>query len=144
MFDTVLVCVDEDSHLSHVAGLAGRLVQERGGTVVLFHVVRPPPTYALQAGLHLPSGELQRAATEHGHEVLRRAEAELPAGVDCRLKTKYAEHSVWREIVTAAEREQADLIVMGAHSQGAIPRPVLGSTAEKVARHVTVPVMLVR
>ena len=72
------------------------------------------------------------------------AAEKLPAEVPSRLVVKYGEHSEWREIVQEAEREKVDVIVLGAHSQGSFPRPVLGSTAEKVSRHVKVPVLLVR
>jgi nucleotide-binding universal stress UspA family protein len=144
VFDTVLIAIDEDSHAESAARIGGRLAQDLQGEVILFHVVPPPPTYALQASFHLPAGELQRAATEHGKEVLHAAARHLPEGLPSRLVVKYGEYSPWREIVNVAARELADLIVIGAHSQGALARPSLGSTAEKVSRHVTVPVLLVR
>jgi len=144
MFRKVLIAIDEDGHAEAVVHYGGQLAQDVHGEVVVFHVVQPPPTYATQAGMYLPEGELRRAATEHGREVLRTAAEKLPAEVPSRLVVKYGEHSAWREIVQAAEREQADVIVLGAHSQANFARPVLGSTAEKVSRHVKVPVLLVR
>jgi nucleotide-binding universal stress UspA family protein len=143
MFEKILIAIDEDPHAEAAVRMGGRMAGT-SGQVVVFHVVRPPPTYALQAGFYLPAGELRRAATEHGHEVLRAAATALPDTVKPRLVVKYGEHPAWREIVHQAEREHADLIVLGAHSQGTFPRPVLGSTAEKVSRHVKVPVLLVR
>lgn len=144
MFDTVLIAIDEDSHAHAAARIGGRLAQDLQGRVVLFHVVPPPPTYTAQIGFLLPPGELRKAATEHGKEVLQEAAKHLPDELEARLVVKYGEHSPWREIVDVAKREGADLIVIGAHSQGALQRPTLGSTAEKVSRHVTVPVLLVR
>jgi universal stress protein A len=144
VFRKVLIAIDEDAHAEAAVRYGGQLAHDLDGQVVVFHVVRPPPTYATQAGMYLPEGELRRAATEHGREVLRQAAEKLPEGLPSRLVVKYGEHSEWREIVLEAEREQADVIVLGAHSQGNFPRPVLGSTAEKVSRHVKVPVLLVR
>lgn len=144
MFDTVLIAIDDDTHARSAVRIGGRLARDLQGRVIVFHVVPPAPTYATQAGFHLPAGELRRAATEHGKEVLQEAAQHLPDDVPSRLMVKYGEYSPWREIVAAAERERADLIVIGAHSQGALKRPTLGSTAEKVSRHVTVPVLLVR
>lgn len=144
MFDRVLIAIDEDSHAHAAVRIGGRLAKDLQGSVIVFHVVPPPPTYATQAGLYLPAGELRKAATEHGKEVLREAAQHLPDDVPSRLVVKYGEHSPWREIVQVAERERADLIVIGAHSQGTLKRPTLGSTAEKVSRHVTVPILLVR
>jgi nucleotide-binding universal stress UspA family protein len=144
VFDTVLIAIDEDSHAQAAVRIGGRLAKDLAGSVIVFHVVPPAPTYATQAGLYLPAGELRKAATEHGKEVLQEAAAHVPEGVPVRLVVKYGEHSPWREIVQVAQREAVDLIVIGAHSQGALKRPTLGSTAEKVSRHVTVPVLLVR
>jgi len=144
VFDTVLIAIDEDTHAPTAARIGGQLARNLKGRVILFHVVPPPPTYATHVGFHLPAGELRRAATDHGKDVLKEAAQHLPDDVPSRLLVKYGEHSPWREIVQVAEREHADLIVIGAHSQGALKRPTLGSTAEKVSRHVTVPVLLVR
>lgn len=144
MFERVLIAIDEDEHAEAAVRMGGQLAHDVNGEVIVFHVVPSPPTYATQAGFYLPPGELQRAATEHGHEVVRRAAAALPQGVPVRLVVKYDGHAPWREIVLAAERERAGVIVLGAHSQANFPRPTLGSTAEKVSRHVGVPVMLVR
>lgn len=47
-------------------------------------------------------------------------------------------------ILEAARRWEADLIVVGTHSQGAIERFLLGSTAEKLVSRSPVPVLTVR
>lgn len=48
-----------------------------------------------------------------------------------------------REILKAADREEADLVVMGTHGHGAVRRALLGSVATAVARDATCPVLLV-
>ncbi len=48
------------------------------------------------------------------------------------------------EIVNAAERLGADLIVMGTHGRRGLSRAVLGSVAEKVLRRAPCPVLTVR
>ncbi len=48
------------------------------------------------------------------------------------------------EIVRAAEREQADLIVLGTHGRGAVGRFFLGSVADRVVRAAPCPVVTVR
>jgi nucleotide-binding universal stress UspA family protein len=47
-------------------------------------------------------------------------------------------------IVSAAEAEDVDLILVGAHGRGAIGRLVMGSVSEYVARHAPCPVLIVR
>ncbi|HEX7124593.1 MAG TPA: universal stress protein [Thermodesulfobacteriota bacterium] len=48
------------------------------------------------------------------------------------------------EIVRAAERERADLIVLGTHGRGAVGRFFLGSIADRVVRTAPCPVVTVR
>ncbi|WP_019588462.1 universal stress protein [Deinococcus apachensis] len=47
-------------------------------------------------------------------------------------------------ILDAAQRWEADLIVVGTHSQGALEHFLLGSTAEKLVGRSAVPVLTVR
>jgi nucleotide-binding universal stress UspA family protein len=48
------------------------------------------------------------------------------------------------EICQAAEREHADLIIMGSHGRTGLAHVVLGSVAERVARHAPCPVLIAR
>lgn len=47
-------------------------------------------------------------------------------------------------IVAAAEAEEVDLLVVGAHDRAALGRLLLGSVSEHVARHAPCPVLVVR
>ncbi len=54
------------------------------------------------------------------------------------------EGSPFFEIVRAAKREDADLVIVGTHGRGAIAHVLLGSVAEKVVRKAPCPVLTVR
>jgi nucleotide-binding universal stress UspA family protein len=47
-------------------------------------------------------------------------------------------------IVAAAEAEEVDTVVVGAHGRGPIGRFLMGSVSEHVARHAPCPVLIVR
>ncbi len=49
-----------------------------------------------------------------------------------------------QEILLAATREKAQLIVMGTHGRGFLGRAVMGSVAQNVVSGATVPVLLVK
>jgi universal stress protein A len=51
--------------------------------------------------------------------------------------------AVW-EICQAAEREHADLVIMGSHGRTGLAHVVLGSVAERVVRHAACPVLVAR
>lgn len=47
-------------------------------------------------------------------------------------------------LVEAAASERADIVLVGAHSRGALGRLLIGSVSEHVARHAPCPVLIVR
>lgn len=48
------------------------------------------------------------------------------------------------EVVRAAQREKAHMIVMGTHGHGLIGRAVMGSVAQRVVTECDIPVLLVK
>ena len=52
--------------------------------------------------------------------------------------------SAYDEIVTAAHELGADLIIIATHGRSGLSRALLGSTAERVVRHATCPVLTLR
>lgn len=54
------------------------------------------------------------------------------------------DRSIPETIVRAAEKEQADLIVLATHGHTGLRHFLLGSVAEQVVRHAHIPVLLVR
>ena len=52
--------------------------------------------------------------------------------------------SVVKEIIEAADNEGVHLILMGAHGRNAAAGALMGSVAQRVVAHSTVPVLLVR
>jgi len=48
------------------------------------------------------------------------------------------------EIIEIADKEKADLIIIGSRGLGAIKGVVLGSVSQKVTHHAACPVMIVK
>ncbi|MBL0421330.1 universal stress protein [Ramlibacter sp. AW1] len=61
-----------------------------------------------------------------------------------RASGTYKPGSIGETIAEFAEKGGYDLIIMGSHGHGALGRLVMGSVANRVLAHCTVPVLLVR
>lgn len=48
------------------------------------------------------------------------------------------------EVIDLAEEIEADMIVVGSRGAGTLTRAIMGSDAESIVRHATVPVLVVR
>jgi nucleotide-binding universal stress UspA family protein len=116
------------------------LAEKFGARLILIHVLPLPTFDAVELGIPLPD---QRASRRAAHERLRAtARDALPAAlpVSCHVLLGHAA----TEIVAAARRHRADLIVLSTKGRSGLRRLVLGSTAESVVRHAHCPVLAVR
>lgn len=68
--------------------------------------------------------------------------AERITGSGLTAETEVRRGQTYREVIAATR--PGDLIVMASHGRGGVPRWFLGSVAEEVLRHATVPVLMVR
>jgi nucleotide-binding universal stress UspA family protein len=81
--------------------------------------------------------EKTRLCAEEGAELAR------AAGLDARAETARAEGSLSAELIDAAGRAGAELIVCGTHGYGAVARAVVGSVSWGLVRHAELPVLVV-
>ncbi len=145
MIKTMLVPLDGSERAEYALPLAARLARHADGTLVLIRVVNVATDYwpaiaapypsALQAAI---DGELEDA-TAYLQRVA--ASTEL-AGLNVITTTMYG--SAAPVILAAAVEYHADLIVMCSHGRTGVTHAIMGSVAEKIARHTTVPVLVIR
>jgi nucleotide-binding universal stress UspA family protein len=64
-------------------------------------------------------------------------------GLAAQARTEMSTSSAWRTIVDAAERDGADLVVMGTRARSGVRSLLLGSTSHHVAQHARCPVLIV-
>jgi nucleotide-binding universal stress UspA family protein len=122
----------------HGVGLAGAF----GATVHTLYVIdlpgSPRTPYIMEN-----EDRLREEYEEYGREVTRDVcEIAEEAGVECVTALKYG--SPYKQISKYAENEDMDCIVLGFYGRADIPDYVLGTTAERVVRTATVPVITVR
>jgi nucleotide-binding universal stress UspA family protein len=128
--------------LAHAVAV-GRWYGARVTALYVLHMETPIETGAigLGAGVHAPL-TLASVPREAAERQLQAFVAASPgaAGVELAVTDSV---SVRDAILKQAEELRADLIVLGSHGFTGLTRLVLGSTAEAVLRHTSVPVLIV-
>ena len=147
LFQKILIPVDF-APCSREAFLVGlRLARSFQSQVILLHVIDTKSLDALNAlGLALPSEEnAQKKRLHHHARLLARGLLALPEAKGIKITRLLSEGKPFIEIARMTRTEQVDLVVMGSYGgqTGDISRIFFGSTAEKVVRTVTCPVLCV-
>jgi nucleotide-binding universal stress UspA family protein len=144
-FQKILVPVDYSANSRVSLELAVTLARTFSATLEIVHVW-DRPTYLTEA-LMVDHGAGQRRLTdlivenaEHDMQTFLN-EVSLPADIP------YHQHLLSgdpaSELLHEVERGGYDLVVVGTHGRSGVSRLLLGSIAEKLVRHATVPVLTV-
>src|SRR5581483_2080661 len=114
-----------------------------GGSVVLVRVHMPDAFAGSSVtGPLFTPGEFERERIEITYYLAHLASSECLRGVA--TVTHLAEGVPAEAILSSIDAFQVHLIVMCSHGRTGFTRCMLGSVAQKVARHSTVPVLIVR
>jgi nucleotide-binding universal stress UspA family protein len=136
----ILVAVDFSDYSEAALQYATFLAETFGATLTLVHSVEPyvyPED--LSAGFTIEQIDArwiqkQKEKLEALRQTIKKG---IPATVVVTMGTP------WNRIVGAAKSWNADLIVIGTHGRTGLKHALMGSTAERVVRHATCPVLVV-
>jgi nucleotide-binding universal stress UspA family protein len=140
-FKKILVPIDFSDASRKALPYAASLVRQFGGVAILLHVIEPPP-YPEFGYAHVPIKEAKRKRA--AKEQLERLRHEAPLNAASGTTVDIRHGNAYHEIVSAAADEKADLIILSTHGRTGLAHTLLGSTAEKVVRHASCPVLVVR
>jgi len=142
----IAVPVDFSRHSLEALEYAIEFAKPLGAEIILLHVVEPV-AYAtpadLYAGMATQLGSLlaeQRRSARGQLEAI--AEEYGDRGVS--LRTQMRDGVAYREIVEAAKRLRADLIIQATHGRTGLAHVLMGSVAERVIRTAECPVLTIR
>ena len=145
MYKKILVPLDgsefSECSLEHVKAIAsGCHVPE----VILFRVTEP---LSLTEEIINELGEDMIVKADTRHEKVARdylkGIANKLANEDFSVSTVVMHGQPAQKILEYADKNRVDLIIMSTHGRSGVVRWALGSVADKVARHSTVPVLIV-
>lgn len=141
-FKKILCSVDFSDHSKLVAAHAASLARLSGGTVLVLYAA---PSLSQYVGFHVPPNSIENFVGE----IVTGAEKAMENFVaenfgDVKAEGRIVIGYAAEEILTLADKEQVDVIVMGTHGRKGIDRILFGSVAEKVVKSATQPVLTIR
>ena len=139
----LLVATDFSAHARHAADRAARVAHETHSALTLMHVLPGEPLAQIREWLGASSAP-ERKMRDQARRQLRELATELAAGRHVPVDAEDAAGSPLDEILRAADRLDARLLVLGARGTGFLRRLILGTTAERLMRLTTRPLLVVR
>ncbi len=135
----ILVPVDFSSYSKSTIEYASMIAKRFNATILLMHVIDSTP-YSVTDTFKVV--DHQKVLETLAGSLLQNLVEDLRAR---NLEVK--SHLVWgnpnREILDTAQRETADLIVMGTHGRTGLPHVIIGSVAERTVRLSRIPVLTI-
>jgi nucleotide-binding universal stress UspA family protein len=145
----IVVGVDGSPSSLKAVGVAADLASKYDAELVLVAVEHELPpalaaeleTYLRQEHIDVPIDELP---TEHAENVLADARFQAEGEGAVKVASRMSRGDPAEEIIGAAQRENADLIVVGSRGHGRLAGLLLGSVAQKIVAHASCPVLVAR
>ena len=147
MFKRILVPLDGGTLAERALPVAARIARASGGSIILLRVVSLPVEYGYW-NYSLPTGTMNLGgladvdianATDYLKGIASSSDL---AGVNTSIEVHSGPAAM--VIFNATQSQHIDLIVMSSHGDTGLKRWVLGSVSQKVARHSSVPVLVLR
>ncbi len=149
--EKVLIALDYNPNAEKIAEEGYRLAKSLGASVMLIHVVAEPTYYStldyspIMGYTGFSSPELlmvvdDGAIRKASHDFLEQSKAHLG---DPAITTFIGDGDCADAILKAAADEQVSIIVMGTHSRRGLDKILMGSIAEKVLHHSSIPLYII-
>jgi len=145
MYQRILVPVDGSDISDCGLQEAMRLARDQNAKLRLIHVVNELAVVGTYDGV-VYSTDLIQTLRDNGNKMLSKAADKVKAvglQVETALIEGHGGHA-GDAIVRDAQQWPADIIVLGTHGRRGMARLLMGSDAEQVVRHSTVPVLLAK
>jgi nucleotide-binding universal stress UspA family protein len=136
----VLVAYDFSDYAELALRYGLSMAQEHQAELHLLHVLPPRSVNEPEIAWYPVKGESAY------HTAARRLQRVVPADVHlwCPVTTAVSEGNPYREILNYAEKNEIDLISVGAHGAGFGMRALFGSNVDRVLRQAPCPVLVAR
>jgi nucleotide-binding universal stress UspA family protein len=141
-YKKILCPVDFEDNSVQAVAEASALALNGNAVLCLLHVVQINPLAEQGAAEGFAAGSLYEAQEDAARDRVSRLAANIPAGVKYEVVVEIGEPG--DNILGAAKKHGADLVVMATHGRSGLRQLVLGSIAQRIVRECGVPVLTVR
>lgn len=142
MYKTILAPLDGSKRAEAILSHLEKLAQSNGSRVIFMQVVEPI-LIAAGADFAFQTKEEFEVLEKQAEEYLAGLKGEfLEKGIDARAFVTHG--PVVEAIISAAEREKADLIAIASHGRTGLSRVFYGSVAAGVLHRIDRPLLLIR
>ncbi len=139
----ILVPIDFSEYSKSALKYATSFAEIFHSELVLIYVIEPviyPPDFSMgQISIPAVDLEMDKRAKE---ELEKLAQTEFNSSIKVTTMVKTGKPFV--EIIETAKEEEVDLIIISSHGHSGVEQILFGSTAEKVVRKSTCPVLTIR
>lgn len=142
MFKRILVPLDASTRAETAIPVAARLARASGGTILLARVATIPVLYEGYGGASVV-GEMVDSEVQDVEEYLQKVKTSQEL-TDIQVKTCVLVGAPAQTLLSMATMFKADLIVMTSQGKTGVRRWLLGSVAQKIARHSPIPALVLR
>jgi nucleotide-binding universal stress UspA family protein len=142
LFDAILVPIDGSPPSEAGVALATVLAKQYGARLVFVNVVDLAALTTTADYAAIDTGAIADEVEHVGHELADEAVAAARA-LGLSAEGRVIDGPVVDGLLDAVRASGATLVVIGSHGRGGIARALLGSVAEELLCHATVPVLVV-
>ena len=142
-FSTIMVAVDFSDSSDNAFQMALSLADKYTARLLILHVINEPVDLR---GFYVPDISFEKLEEEIAEGAQKMMESFCRQHIDGfeNFESRIVPGLPYEEIIRQADKSNAELIVLGTHGRTGLDHVLFGSTAEKVVRKSTVPVLTVR
>lgn len=142
MYGRIVVPVDGSKLAERAAALAVPLAEQHGARLMVLHAHTPMLPLFLGGAAPVRDTALEQDQRQEQARYVTRLAKRLAKQTSAAVEDVFRDGPVVETIMKVATEGRAPLIVMSTHGRGGFKRFWLGSVADRLIRHATVPVLL--
>lgn len=142
IFKKILFCTDFSENAETAFFYALNIAEGNPGSeLVILHIVPEPDAQFWKSYLYEVEDVDAKAKDDIGEKIRKAYLAKIPKKIEYTVRTESGKAE--QQILSTAEEEDADLIVLGRGSSSGLTTLFFGKTTEHVARRASCPVLIV-